>query len=65
VLTASAVTANQTVTITASYTSGGVTKTDSHTVTVVNVAAGQSKFPWPMFLPAIISVGSSSVSDPG
>jgi subtilisin family serine protease len=37
VLTASSVTADQTVTITASYTSGGVTKTDTHSVTVVNI----------------------------
>ena len=39
VLTASAVTANQTVTVTASYTSGGVTRTASQSVTIVNVAA--------------------------
>jgi hypothetical protein len=37
VLTAAAVTANQTVTVTASYTSGGVTKTATQSVTIVNV----------------------------
>ncbi len=37
VLTTLAVTANQTVTVTASYTSGGVTKTSSQGVTIVDV----------------------------
>ena len=32
-------TANQTVTVTASYTSGGVTRTATQSVTIVNVAA--------------------------
>ena len=39
VLTTLAVTANQTATVTASYTSGGVTKTATRAVTIVNVAA--------------------------
>jgi len=39
VLTASAVTSNQTVTVTASYTSGGVTRTATRSVTIVDVAA--------------------------
>jgi len=39
ILTTTAVTANQTVTITASYTSGGVTKTATKTVTIANVVA--------------------------
>ena len=39
VLSAPAVTANQTATIGASYTSGGVTKTNSVSVSIVNVAA--------------------------
>lgn len=37
VLTASAVTSNQTVTVTASYTSGGVTRTATRTVSIVDV----------------------------
>jgi hypothetical protein len=39
VLTTLAVTSNQTATVTASYTSGGVTKTATQSVTIVNVAA--------------------------
>ena len=54
VLTASAVTANQTVTVTASYTSGGVTRTASQSVTVVNVAATLS---------SIAISGASSVNE--
>jgi hypothetical protein len=37
VLTASAVTANQTVTVTASYTSGGITKTATKSVSIVDI----------------------------
>ena len=40
VLTATAVTSNQTATVTASYTSGGVTRTATRSVTIVNVPAG-------------------------
>jgi hypothetical protein len=39
VLTTLAVTANQTATVTASYTSGGVTRTATRSVTIVNVSA--------------------------
>ena len=56
VLTASAVTSNQAVTVTASYTSGGVTKTATRAVTIANVAATLSS----------ISVsGPSSVNEGG
>ena len=42
VLTASAVTSNQTVTVTASYTSGGVTRTATRSVDIVDVPAALS-----------------------
>ncbi|MGZ8460997.1 MAG: hypothetical protein ACXWW2_11260, partial [Candidatus Deferrimicrobiaceae bacterium] len=56
VLTTLAVTANQTATVTASYTSGGVTKTASQSVTIVNVAATLS---------SIAVSGPSSVNESG
>jgi len=49
VLTASSVPSNQTVTISASYTYGGITKTDTKTVAVIN----EDEFPWALFLPAM------------
>ena len=54
VLTTLAVTANQTATVTASYTSGGVTKTATMNVTIVNVAN---------VLTSIAVSGSSSVNE--
>ncbi|MHB1012718.1 MAG: autotransporter outer membrane beta-barrel domain-containing protein [Desulfobacteria bacterium] len=54
VLTTLAVTSNQTATVTASYTSGGVTKTASQGVTIVNVAA---------VLTSIAVSGPSSVNE--
>ncbi|MHB9060418.1 MAG: hypothetical protein ACYC47_02835 [Desulfobacteria bacterium] len=56
VLTTLAVTANQTVTVTASYTSGGVTKTASQGVTIVNAAN---------VLTSISVSGPSSVNEGG
>jgi ELWxxDGT repeat protein len=47
VLTATAVSGNQTVIVSASYIRNGVTKNNTHTVAIHN-------FPWPMFLPSII-----------
>src|SRR5690606_12820275 len=38
-LTTSEVPSNQSVTITASYTAGGVTRQDTHAITIVNLAA--------------------------
>ena len=55
-LTASAVTSNQSVTVTASYTSGGVTKTATRAVTITNVAATLS---------GISVSGPSSVNEGG
>jgi hypothetical protein len=57
VLTTLAVTANQTATVTASYTSGGVTKTATRAVTIVNVAATLSSL--------AIGSGPSSVNEGG
>jgi len=54
VLTAPSVTANQTATVTASYASGGPTRTNSVSVTVVNVAATLS---------GIAVTGPSSVNE--
>lgn len=53
-LTAGSVTANQTVTVNASYTSGGVTRTAAKSVTVANVAAALS---------GIVINGASSVNE--
>ena len=55
-LTASAVTSNQSVTVTASYTSGGVTKTATQSVTIVDV---------PAVLMSIAVSGPSSVNEGG
>jgi len=56
VLTASAVTSNQSVTVTASYTSGGVTKTATRAVTIAIVPAGLS---------SVAVSGPSSVNEGG
>ncbi|HUV36056.1 MAG TPA: hypothetical protein VMX58_03860 [Patescibacteria group bacterium] len=56
VLTTLAVTANQTATVTASYTSGGVTRTATRSVTIVNVSATLS---------SIAVSGPSSVNEGG
>ena len=56
VLTTLAVTANQTATVTASYTSGGVTKTATRSVTIANVTATLS---------GIAVSGPSSVNEGG
>src|SRR3970282_2023711 len=56
VLTASAVTSNQTVTVSASYTSGGVTRTATRTVSIVDV---------PAVLSSIAVGGPTSVNEGG
>ena len=56
VLTTLAVTSNQSATVTASYTSGGVTKTATQSVTIVNVTAT---------LTSIAVSGPSSVNEGG
>ena len=56
VLTTSAVTSNQAATVTASYTSGGVTRTATRSVTIVNVTAT---------LTGIAVSGPSSVNEGG
>lgn len=53
VFTTSLVSTNQSVIITASYTSGGVTRSDTQTVIVLKSQASGS-FPWSLFLPAIL-----------
>ena len=50
VLTASAVTSSQTATVTASYTSGGVTRTATRSVTIVDVPAPAPAAPMNMIL---------------
>jgi plastocyanin len=56
VLTAASVTSNQTVTVNASYTSGGITKTATKSVTIANVAAA---------LTGITISGAASVNEGG
>jgi hypothetical protein len=53
VLTTGSVSANTSVTISASYTSGGLTLTDTHNVTVVNNIIAK-EFPWLLFRPALM-----------
>ncbi|HXV20363.1 MAG TPA: hypothetical protein VD811_05145 [Desulfuromonadales bacterium] len=60
VLTTSAVTANQTVTVTASYTSGGVTKTATKSASIVNVPPP----PADPILPAQITLAWDPSTDP-
>ena len=55
VLTAATVSANQTVTVSASYTSGSVTRTASRTVTVVNVPSSVPAAPGNMTISGPIS----------
>mgnify|MGYP001149792346 CR=1 FL=1 len=55
-LTASAVTANQAVTVSASYTEGGITKTASYAVTVVDVPVTPP--------PATVTLASIAISGP-
>jgi len=70
VLTTLAVTANQTATVTASYTSSGVTKTATQSVTIVNVAEAAPAAPknvditGPISSVSTLSVSTPSVSAP-
>jgi hypothetical protein len=59
VLTASAVTTNQTVTVTASYTSGGITKTATKSASIVDVAAAAPT------LSSLAISGPTSVNESG
>ncbi len=61
VLTASAVTANQSATVTASYTSGGVTKTASQSVTIVDVPGPPPAAPKNIGITGPISSGATEV----
>jgi hypothetical protein len=58
VLTASAVTSNQTVTVTASYASGGVTRTATRSVSIVDVPALAPAAPQNMGITGPVSTGS-------